>query len=319
MRRRDALKGIFAAAAAPWIGGCLSDRILSPSLSTGSIGGAATLIGAGDLHAAITGTLPRKRTAALVKGVLDADPAAVAFMVGDLTHNGTAAELTNYYHPTWGAFRDRTIFCIGNHDTEYVDPPGAAYYAYTKAPRYFARDIGDHWRAYVLNCSGASDGGASPTVQADWLRADLAAHPNRQYLALFHYPMFASVCEYHTMLAGGTPKDMTWKGRVGPWWRILQAAGCEFALSGHAHRWERLRRMTADGVVSAKGIRQFVVGTAGVKLRDIVTQHPNSEKVVVAHGVVRFDLSADRYAWTFTDEFGAVRDTGTQLCRKVLA
>jgi hypothetical protein len=253
-----------------------------------------------------------------VKGVLDADPAAVAFMVGDLTHTGTAAELTNYYHPTWGAFRDRTIFCIGNHDTEYADPPGAAYYDYTKAPRYFARDIGDHWRAYVLNCSGATNGGASPTVQADWLRADLAANPNRQYLALFHYPMFASVCEYHTALAGH-PKDMTWKARVGPWWKILQAAGCEFALSGHAHRWERLRKMTADGAVSEAGIRQFVVGTAGVKLRGIVTQHPQSEKVVVAHGVVRFGLFADHYDWTFTDEFGAVRDQGTQVCHRILA
>jgi hypothetical protein len=318
MRRRDAVKGILAAAAAPWVGGCLSDRLLAPSLSTGSLGGGAILIGAGDLHAASTAVLPRKRTAALVKGVLDADPAAVAFMVGDLTHTGTAAELTNYYHSTWGAFRDRTIFCIGNHDTEYADPPGAAYYDYTKAPRYFARDIGDHWRAYVLNCSGATNGGASPTVQADWLRADLAANPNRQYLALFHYPMFASVCEYHTALAGH-PKDMTWKARVGPWWKILQAAGCEFALSGHAHRWERLRKMTADGAVSEAGIRQFVVGTAGVKLRGIVTKHPQSEKVVVAHGVVRFGLFADHYDWTFTDEFGAVRDQGTQVCHRILA
>jgi len=318
MRRRDAVKGILAAAAAPWVGGCLSDRLLAPSLSTGSLGGGAILIGAGDLHAASTAVLPRKRTAALVKGVLDADPAAVAFMVGDLTHTGTAAELTNYYHSTWGAFRDRTIFCIGNHDTEYADPPGAAYYDYTKAPRYFARDIGDHWRAYVLNCSGATNGGASPTVQADWLRADLAANPNRQYLALFHYPMFASVCEYHTALAGH-PKDMTWKARVGPWWKILQAAGCEFALSGHAHRWERLRKMTADGAVSEAGIRQFVVGTAGVKLRGIVTQHPQSEKVVVVHGVVRFGLFADHYDWTFTDEFGAVRDQGTQVCHRILA
>ena len=130
--------------------------------------------------------------------------------------------------------------------------------------------------------------------------------------------MFASVCEYHTALAGH-PKDMTWKARVGPWWKILQAAGCEFALSGHAHRWERLRKMTADGAVSEAGIRQFVVGTAGVKLRGIVTQHPQSEKVVVAHGVVRFDLFADHYDWTFTDEFGAVRDQGTQVCHRILA
>jgi acid phosphatase type 7 len=312
MRRRDAVKGILAAAAAPWVGGCLSDRLLAPSLSTGSIGGGVTLIGAGDLHAASTAVLPRKRTAAMVKAALDAEPGAMAFMVGDLTHTGKTAEYTDFYAPSWGAFRDRTIFCIGNHDTEYADPPGAAYYTYTKAPRYFAADLGDHWRAYSLNCS------LPGTEQADWLRADLAAHPDRQYLAMFHYPMFSSVCEYHTALAGH-PKDMTWKAKVGPWWKILQAAGCEFALSGHAHRFERLAPMLADGTASANGIRQYVVGTAGVKLRGIVTEHPRSEKIVVAHGVVKFGLYPDHYEWIFTDEFGAVRDQGTQVCHRILA
>jgi hypothetical protein len=57
-----------------------------------------------------------------------------------------------------------------------------------------------------------------------------------------------------------------------------------------------------------------------VKLRDIVPPaHPDSEKIVIAHGVVRFDLYPDRYEWTFTDEWGAVRDRGSQATRKVLA
>ena len=318
MRRRDAVKGILAAAASPWLGACLSDRLLAPSLSTGSIEGGITLIGAGDLHAAATAIRPRQRTAAQVKKVLDTDPSAVAFMVGDLTHTGQAVEYASYYAPTWGQFRERTLFCIGNHDTDFTTPSAAPYYAYTKAQPYFAQNIGANWRAYSLACYAGAVTGASATQQATWLRNDLAAHPDKQYLALFHYPMFSSVCEYHTMLKGH-PSDMTWKARVGPWWRILEAAGCEFALSGHAHRWERLKKMTADGVVSQAGIRQFVVGTAGVRLRDIVTQHPNSEKVVVAHGVVRFGLYPDSYEWTFTDEFGTVRDTGTQVCKRVLA
>ena len=124
--------------------------------------------------------------------------------------------------------------------------------------------------------------------------------------------MFASVCEHHL-------KDMTSKPRVGPMWDALQGAGCEFVVSGHAHRWERLKPMLRDGTVSKDGIRQFVVGTGGVKLRGIIQQHPNSEQILLEYGVVRYDLYPDRYEWKFINQFGVVRDSGVQTCRKVLA
>ena len=164
----------------------------------------------------------------------------------------------------------------------------------------------------MLTCMTATEGGVNFTEQLAWLKADLAKYAATHHtLAMVHYPMFASVCEYHL-------KDMTSKGRVGPMWQALQESGCEFLVSGHAHRWERLRPMLRDGTVSDAGIRQFVVGTGGVRLRDIIQRHPNSEKILVEWGVVRFDLYADRYEWKFINQYGVVRDSGVQACRKVL-
>ena len=317
MKRRDAVRHILTGAALPLIGSCGVDRLLSPSFAGAtSATGAATLIGAGDLHATSASLARRKRTAGLVRAVLDQDPAARAFMVGDLTHVGTSAELDQYYDPTWGSFKDRTLFTIGNHDTDYATPRGAAYYAYTQAPHFYATSLGS-WRIYSLSCG---NDGTNQAEQLAWLKADLAQYgASAHLLAMFHYPMFSSFCEYHTQLKGHL-NDMTWKARVGPWWQAFQQAGAEIAISGHAHRYERLKKKLADGTVSPNGIRQFVVGTAGVMLRNIVPPaHPDSEKIVIAHGVVRFDLYPDHYAWTFKDEWGAVRDEGSQATQKVLA
>jgi hypothetical protein len=276
-----------------------------------SLDGPVTLIGAGDHHAVANPTA-RARTAAMVRSVLDADPSAWAFALGDLTHKGAEVEYQQYYHQTWGAFRNRTLFCVGNHDTMYADPPGAAYYAYTRAPRYYAKTLGA-WRCYVLNCQSPDKGGASTAEQTTWLRNDLAQYAATHHImAMSHYPLFNNVCAYHL-------KAMSYPLKVKPWWQVLQEFGAEFVISGHAHRWERFRRKLANGTVSASGIRQFVVGTGGVLTRGIVApQHPDCESVVVAKGVVRFDLYPDRYQWTFTDIAGVVRDRGTEMCQKVL-
>jgi hypothetical protein len=306
--RREAL-GILGAPLIAGIAGCRLTDVTAPPLESSTASAASgifTLIGAGDQHAAIN-PADRARTATMVKSVLNADPTAVAYTLGDLTHRGTAVEYEQYYHQTWGAFRGRTMFVIGNHDVMYADPPGVAYYAYTGAPRYTARTLGS-WRCYSLNCESLGNNGANQTEQLAWLRADLAKYSSTHHiLAMCHYPLFASVCEYHL-------KTMAFPARVRPWWQLLQQHRAEVLLSGHAHRWERFRRKLADGRVSQNGIRQFVIGTAGVRTRGVVSKDPDCEKVVVAHGVARFDLHPDHYEWTFTDVNGTVRDKGSQVC-----
>jgi acid phosphatase type 7 len=311
--RREAL-GILSAPLIAGIAGCRPGDLTGPttdysassaSASSGALSESITLIGAGDQHA-VARPAARAETARLIRSVLDADPTARAFTLGDLTHHGSEEE-HQYYDETWGAFRERTLFVMGNHDVMYTDPPGAAYYAYTGAPRYQAQTLGA-WRCYVLNCEPKNKNGADQAQQMAWLRADLDQYSATHHiLVMCHYPLFASVCAHHL-------KTMTFPLRVQPWWQLLQAHRAELVLSGHAHRWERFRRKLADGTVSEAGIRQFLIGTGGVLTRGVVAQDPDSEKVVVEHGVARFDLHPDHYEWTFTDIHGTVRDRGSQMC-----
>jgi hypothetical protein len=303
--RRQAL-GVLAA---PLVAGCRGLDVLGPregglALSTAA-NGAVTLIGAGDQHA-VARLTTRARTAAMVKAVLDADPNAWAFNAGDLVYNGTEQEYRDFYHPTWGPFKERTLFVLGNHDRK-SDPTARPYYAYTGAQRYYARTLGA-WRCYFLNTESSQNGGASRDEQTAWLKRDIAQHRGLNIMAMWHVPMFSNVCALHK-------KAMVFPGKVGAWWQVLQENGAEFVISGHAHRWERFRRRLRDGRASQQGIRQFVVGTGGLSNMDVLSRDPNCESVVVTTGIVRFDLYPDRYQWTFTDLAGKVRDRGSQLCR----
>ena len=54
-------------------------------------------------------------------------PKATVFTLGDNVYsNGTATEFTNYYNPTWGAFKSRTRPAPGNHD--YNTSGATGYY-----------------------------------------------------------------------------------------------------------------------------------------------------------------------------------------------
>ncbi|HYF40648.1 MAG TPA: metallophosphoesterase [Gemmatimonadales bacterium] len=308
--RRQAL-GVFAAPLIAGIAGCRTDSLLSPSLGSAAVGEGFTLIGAGDPQPSQATTWhlrSRHETARMIRAVLDADPTAMAFNAGDLVQNGTAAEYRDCYHPTWGGFLDRTYCTMGNHDR--MTNRGAEYYAYTGAEPYYARDLGAHWRLYVLNTESVSAGGADAAVQAEWMRQDIAAHPGKHRLLMCHYPLFSNVCATNQ-------KAMVLPGKVGPWWQILQRNGGELVISGHAHRYERMAKALRDGTRSSEGMRQFVVGTGGIKTMGVLSRHPLYETATVAIGVVRYDLFPDRYQWTFTDTAGAIRDSGTQMCRNV--
>ena len=293
--------------------GCSFDRLLNPSKILATVGdplAPVTLIGAGDQHA-VARFGARGTTARMIQAVLDADPAALAFNAGDLTYHGTMQEQRDYYHPTWGAFKDRTLFTMGNHD-RLTNSTGADYYAYTEAERFYARSIGDWWRIYVLNSESTSYGGAGAAAQTAWLKQDIAEHPNVHRLAMWHIPMFSNVCGLHKRM-------MVWPGKVGAWWEELQQAGGEFVISGHVHRYERFAKALRNGTPSDAGMRQFVIGTGGLRNMPVQTRHGLYESSVVAEGVMRYDLYPDSYKWTFTDIAGDVLDTGEQTCRPLSA
>src|SRR3954469_4614415 len=307
--RRQALGVLAIPLLTPILASCGADGLLSPKArpSFAAEDLSMMLIGAGDPHAkANIGTA--RQSGKMIQTMLDQYPDARAFVVGDCTEHGTVAEY-QLYHSTWGSFKDRTDFQIGNHDLQ-TDPTGTAYYDYVgeaAGPRgkgYYAKTYGA-WRCYFLN---SQDWKAEQTI---WLAGDLPDWTEYHIMAMWHQPMFASICAHNK-------RAMTYPTVLGKWWKLLQDYGAEFVVSGHVHRYERFAPLLRDGTASDLGIRQFVVGTGGAGPMSILSVNPHCEYNIVARGVFKLSLYGDRYEWEFTDFGGMVRDMGSQPCRKVL-
>ncbi len=155
----------------------------------------------------------------------------------------------------------------------------------------------------ALNSNCAEVGGCEAgSNQETWLRRVLAADPARCTAAYFHHPRFSS--GFH----GPNPN-------LEGLWTALHDHGADVVLNGHEHNYERLAPMGPDGVADdAAGIRTFIVGTGGTSLRPVPSPGPNSESVVVRHGVLVMELDAGGYAWEFRDVDGGIADAGSASC-----
>jgi hypothetical protein len=186
------------------------------------------------------------------------------------------------------------------------DPVNDNNHGLTFGEGYYSYELGS-WHIVALNSNCEKVGGCdASSPQGQWLQRDLAAHPettnNECTLAYFHHPRFA------TGNGTNTPN-------VQPFWDVLYANGADVILSGHAHRYERHAPMTPEGVVdSTNGIRQLVVGTGGEPGGSEID--PNQvppgvlEKVVIDEfGVIKLDLSAGSYTWTFSAVNGTANGT----------
>jgi PKD repeat protein len=263
--------------------------------------GAAVLVGAGDI-AKCTSTVD-EATAALVEAI----PGAV-FTAGDNVYeNGTATEFANCYDPSWGRFRSRTRPTVGNH--EYGTTGASGYFGYFGAAAgeagkgYYSYDVGS-WHIVALNSECSIVSCAAGSVQEQWLRADLAAHPTACTMAIFHRPLFSSAST-----SGATA--------VRPLWQALYDANAELIVNGHAHVYERYAPQRPDGTLDLqRGIRQFTIGTGGVAHAGAGTLKPNNEVFEnVSYGVMKFTLRAGGYDWQFIPIPGdTLNDAGSGTC-----
>jgi hypothetical protein len=240
--------------------------------------------------------------------VLATHPADVIATLGDTVYeSGAPAEFANCYGPTWGPFKAQTRPAAGNH--EYNTPGAAGYFGYFGAaagdPRqgWYSYDLGA-WHIVVLNsdCSFVGGCGAGST-QERWLRGDLAAHPAPCTLAYWHHPLFTS---------GSVGGD----AEVAPLWKALQDYGADVVLNGHAHMYERFASQTLDGIRSATGIRELVVGTGGDGLHAFGGLGPNSEIANVSTwGLLQLTLHPSGYEWKFLPVAGqSFADSGSDVC-----
>jgi hypothetical protein len=259
----------------------------------------AILVGAGDIADCGKASYA---TAAL----LDSIPGTV-FTAGDNAYSsGSADQFTRCYEPTWGRHKAHTRPTLGNHD--YQSAHGAPYY------HYFGAHAGDSGAGYYSYTLGAwhvvalnSNVGMAPgSAQEQWLRADLAAPPHsaKCTLAYWHHPLFSSGEHGNYRPARAL-------------WQALYDAGADVVISGHDHIYERFAPQTPAGALdTARGIREFVVGTGGADLYEFSMLQRHSEaRNNRTHGVLKLTLRPSGYDWEFVPTPGGkFRDEGSGEC-----
>jgi acid phosphatase type 7 len=297
-----------------------AERVIPDAPDAGAVpeGDVVTFVGAGDI--ANCSDPYAERTSELLDGI----PGGVFTLGDNAYHDGSLDDYLDCYEPTWGRHRRRTHPTLGNHD--YHVPHAGAYFAYfgASAGKPFegrhSYDIG-RWHVVSLNSNcydgrvlndidvdavTADFGGCGlDSPQADWLRRDLADHPNACTIAMWHHPRFSSGYQ------GGLPG-------LADLWSILVDHGVDIVLNGHDHDYERFAPQLEDGTRDdARGIREFTVGTGGAPLRALRETQPNSEvQQATTHGVLRLTLRPDDYDWEFVpapDE-PPFTDKGTGKC-----
>lgn len=228
---------------------------------------------------------------------------------GTLADEGSLSSFNACYGPNWGQQKDRSKPVPGNH--EYANPPAGGYFSYFGSTAgdadkgYYSYDLGS-WHVVALNtnrdCADVPCGTGS--AQETWLKADLAAHPASCILAYFHQPLFTS--DANTGAATST----------NALWRALENAGAEVILNAHAHNYERFAPQTRNGVASATGIREFVVGTGGKSLSALGATAANSEvRDNTSFGILDLTLRQGGYDWRFVPATGTFTDAGSASCR----
>ncbi len=265
----------------------------------------AELVGAGDIAPdCVTNPAVNISAPQATATLLDSLPGTV-FTLGDTAYeDGTAAQFANCYNPLWGRHKARTRPVTGNHD--YNTPNATPYYDYfngvgvqngpagDRAGGYYSYNLGN-WHIVVLNSECGSglwnnNGCAAGSAQEQWLKADLAASPTNNIIAMWHRPLYSSSSSAAT------------HAFIQPLWQVLYDYGVDIWLGGHWHNYERLDPIDASGALDpAFGIRSFVIGTGGIPLSGAF---PNLHAASVVrnsatHGIMKFTLHENSYDWQF--------------------
>ena len=303
---------------------CWSDRLTQPDhadvlRAATSDSGATILIGAGDI--AGCGTFYRDEATArtIARVIADTTTDSVrVFTAGDNAYPyGTAADFA-CYNASWGAFKERTWFTIGNHE-HHNDVTAKGYYDYVlgvgadsgamgrRGKGYYAADYG-RWRLYFLNSE------FNIAEQTAWLKADMDANPRACQLMVFHRPLYTT---------GGD--DLAPARNLRAWHMVFWRHRGDIVLNGHSHYYRRtttIRPDTTPGVLAEKavidtatGFRVFIEGGGGQG--GLTTFGPDlfyDQKRIRAHGVLKLALRPTTYRWERLDTLGAVVDQGSRGC-----
>ena len=150
---------------------------------------------------------------------------------------------------------------------------------------------------------GGCDAG-SP--QEQWLKADLAAHPNTCTLAYWHRPRFTS------------GPSLGWSA-MQHIWEDLYNAHADLVLNGHDHNYERFDPQGPLGNADPNGITEIIAGTGGAYHTGFLSTAANSVKRNAnTFGVLKLTLHPTSFDWQFVPDGqsgnGTFTDAGSRNC-----
>ena len=227
--------------------------------------------------------------------------------LGDLQYEGASiSDLTNFYGPTWGAFKNITYPVRGNH--EYITSGAAGYVEYfgDVSASYWTSDAGG-WRIIAVDswCQGQLYAGCSATsAQTTWLVAELqrARAEGKCAAVMMHHP-FVSSGRYATASA-----RYLWEASV--------ANGADLVMTAHDHHYERFEPLDATGAPAAGGVPMIISGLGGAQVYPLGTAVPGSQYMLNSdHGVVQVTFTPTSYSWGFISALDNVTyDAGSASC-----
>lgn len=220
------------------------------------------------------------------------------------------------YDPTWGRFKEITRPALGAH--EFRTPGADGYYTYfgplagPDRRGYYSFDFRD-WHFVSLNSAATEKTDSSvcrpfecgpDSPQVEWLREDLEGRDRQCTIVYWHHP------RYSDGLHNSDPAIQTL-------WSTAFNHDVELVLVGHDHDYQRFKPLGADGDAKKGGMREIVVGTGGVNLKQFTTSDPRSAvRDNTSFGVLVLNLKQRSYSWRFVPEqAGGFTDSGNGSCR----
>ena len=243
---------------------------------------------------------------AAVAALVDSWEPAFIITVGDNNYpNGERETIdenigqyySEYIYPYYGAYTttvstvdvNRFFPSLGNHDfygsdgaEPYLDyftlPGNERYYEFARGPVHL----------FALNSDfNEPDGVGANSVQAQWLKAQLATSTAPWKLVYMHVPPYSS--GHH-----GSGAWMQWP---------FEAWGADAVLAGHDHHYERLL---------IDGIPYFVNGLGGGAIYSVDQVLPSSQiRFSGTHGAMRVEATSAAITFEFITRDGEMIDSYT--------
>lgn len=284
-----------------------------------------TLVGAGEISTSASTAGPTA-TAQIVEGILNAEPEAVAFSVGnnigDNTPGVTFASST--FGNTWGKFKGRTYYSLGNGDFDGGRGPSGVYAYFgdrtgSAGKGWFSFNKGA-WHIVVLNTSDWEHGKAAtfgthfdgtcnpptgcmvldPSEQVDWLTQDLSTARQGGIKCI-------AVLSWERRVYTSGVGNVEPQANMRPMASIMMANKVDLIISAKDKVYSRFAQMDLVNMkADPNGVRQFIVGTGGRSPDQAPQGNPPLREVGFAlpegsWGVLKLTLGDGNYGWEFVN------------------